>query len=237
VLALGAAAVPALVDVLEDEELSMADGPGDGWAPIHAARLLGELRAESAVPAMVRVLCELGVNALLHGALIHALVQVGPAVAPPVLAALDSEEALEEVGLLEVLAQCGAKSEVIFTRLCGHFLDDPDLGAGLLAYYGDSRALPLLHEVLNAYTPEGEEGPFAGQLVIEIEDAIRALGGTLSPDQARKLDTVVSWRKAMFGSPAPIRREARPERNAPCWCGSGKKYKKCHLAEDEGRGK
>ena len=25
----------------------------------------------------------------------------------------------------------------------------------------------------------------------------------------------------------------KPERNGPCWCGSGKKYKKCHLLEDE----
>lgn len=25
----------------------------------------------------------------------------------------------------------------------------------------------------------------------------------------------------------------KPERNDPCWCGSGKKYKKCHLAADE----
>jgi len=25
----------------------------------------------------------------------------------------------------------------------------------------------------------------------------------------------------------------KPGRNAPCWCGSGKKYKKCHLHEDE----
>ena len=24
-----------------------------------------------------------------------------------------------------------------------------------------------------------------------------------------------------------------PDRNAPCPCGSGKKYKKCHLAADE----
>lgn len=24
-----------------------------------------------------------------------------------------------------------------------------------------------------------------------------------------------------------------PGRNEPCWCGSGKKYKKCHLYEDE----
>ncbi len=25
----------------------------------------------------------------------------------------------------------------------------------------------------------------------------------------------------------------KPGRNEPCWCGSGRKYKKCHLAEDE----
>jgi hypothetical protein len=33
--------------------------------------------------------------------------------------------------------------------------------------------------------------------------------------------------------PEPIRKEARPGRNDPCWCGSGKKYKKCHLDSDE----
>ena len=27
--------------------------------------------------------------------------------------------------------------------------------------------------------------------------------------------------------------EGQPERNDACWCGSGKKYKKCHLAIDE----
>jgi len=25
----------------------------------------------------------------------------------------------------------------------------------------------------------------------------------------------------------------KPGRNDPCWCGSGKKYKKCHLPEDQ----
>ncbi len=25
----------------------------------------------------------------------------------------------------------------------------------------------------------------------------------------------------------------KPGRNEPCWCGSGEKYKKCHLPEDE----
>jgi len=29
---------------------------------------------------------------------------------------------------------------------------------------------------------------------------------------------------------------AKPGRNDPCWCGSGQKYKKCHLEADEGSG-
>jgi hypothetical protein len=33
---------------------------------------------------------------------------------------------------------------------------------------------------------------------------------------------------------APVR--PKLGRNDPCWCGSGKKYKKCHLASDEGAG-
>ncbi len=31
----------------------------------------------------------------------------------------------------------------------------------------------------------------------------------------------------------PLRMVAKIGRNAPCWCGSGKKYKKCHLISDE----
>ena len=31
----------------------------------------------------------------------------------------------------------------------------------------------------------------------------------------------------------PARRTDRPGRNDPCWCGSEKKYKKCHFASDE----
>jgi methionyl aminopeptidase len=27
--------------------------------------------------------------------------------------------------------------------------------------------------------------------------------------------------------------QVRPGRNEPCWCGSGKKYKKCHEPDDD----
>ena len=31
----------------------------------------------------------------------------------------------------------------------------------------------------------------------------------------------------------PARKAERPGRNEPCWCGSEKKYKKCHFSADE----
>jgi preprotein translocase subunit SecA len=34
------------------------------------------------------------------------------------------------------------------------------------------------------------------------------------------------------GAQKPVRREKRPGRNDPCWCGSSKKYKHCHMRED-----
>jgi preprotein translocase subunit SecA len=34
---------------------------------------------------------------------------------------------------------------------------------------------------------------------------------------------------------APVRAQNRLGRNEPCWCGSGKKYKNCHMREDESK--
>jgi len=31
----------------------------------------------------------------------------------------------------------------------------------------------------------------------------------------------------------PAQKQPRPGRNDPCWCGSGKKYKRCHLPADK----
>ena len=32
---------------------------------------------------------------------------------------------------------------------------------------------------------------------------------------------------------SPVKNRAAPGRNDPCWCGSGKKYKHCHLRSDQ----
>ena len=40
------------------------------------------------------------------------------------------------------------------------------------------------------------------------------------------------FRSTSTGDCAPA---TKPERNEPCWCGSGKKYKKCHLHGDDAK--
>jgi hypothetical protein len=37
----------------------------------------------------------------------------------------------------------------------------------------------------------------------------------------------------VFAEKDPAAPAAKPGRNDDCWCGSGRKYKKCHLPEDE----
>ena len=44
---------------------------------------------------------------------------------------------------------------------------------------------------------------------------------------------LMDWIKKMLApSPAAIEAARERGRNEPCWCGSGKKYKKCHLRDD-----
>jgi uncharacterized protein YecA (UPF0149 family) len=39
--------------------------------------------------------------------------------------------------------------------------------------------------------------------------------------------------KGILPREASVAPDIKPGRNEPCWCGSGKKYKKCHLTEEE----
>jgi hypothetical protein len=44
--------------------------------------------------------------------------------------------------------------------------------------------------------------------------------------------SLFSWLGNLFSS-KPAKPQVELRRNDPCWCGSGKKYKKCHLDKDE----
>ena len=51
----------------------------------------------------------------------------------------------------------------------------------------------------------------------------------------REAAEVAARTAARLAALSEFDRRPRPGRNQPCWCGSGEKYKKCHLAADDGR--
>jgi SEC-C motif len=77
---------------------------------------------------------------------------------------------------------------------------------------------------------------------IRAEEAARE-PDELAPDEDLEDDfTEAEWAEAkrlaveeLLPKPLPVRHAPTLARNAPCHCGSGKKYKKCHLASDEER--
>ena len=248
ILACAPDCVPHLIRVLTDEDLVLDDAPGEGWSPIHAARLLQELAPADAIEPLIRVMCRAEADEFLSSAAMYALRACGPAAADPTLAALEQETDTYKRGVLrEVLAGLGVRSDAIFEALKGGFEEHSEMGAIALADYGDLRALPILQKALDDHeVPDEPITSFHHQEVIEFCEAIERLGGELTQPQQEKLKLVKRLREASrpmleahlqdrYGQKPQI---ARPKlgRNEPCWCGSGKKYKKCHWEEERGRG-
>lgn len=251
-LASGAEAVPALIRVLEDEELALSTARGGGYAPVHAAELLGELRAPEAVEPMLRLLSRTDFMDVLHDRLLTAMPAIGAPVVEPALRAASEARGDARDSFIAVLADAGVHDDRILDLLLDQLRRDPT-HAGNIAAYGDPRALPALYRAFDSFRIEPGESIFGNQALVEIRDAIEELGGTLTAEQKAKYrvarEPAERFRRALLaalqaepkgeldGEPAvPAAPPFRPGRNYPCWCGSGRKYKKCHLDADEGRG-
>ncbi len=258
IIVLGSAAVPALLEILEDENLALLESPGNGWAPTNAARLLGELKPADAVEPLLRRLAATNWNDILHDQIIQSLPEIGAPVVEPALRAYAEDERDDvRYDVCAVLAEVGVQDDRVFEILIDQLQADPSR-AGNLAIYGDERAVPHLLEALDQYVIVESERPFANHALIELRAAIEDLGGTLTSEQQlkcrrgrepaevfqRKMNALLEAQRRDVRplepirvvplSPLPVSRRDRPGRNDPCRCGSSKKYKKCHLAADEG---
>jgi hypothetical protein len=251
ILALGPAAIEPLLEILEDEEMLAEDGPGDGWVSIHAAALLGELRAEAAIPALIGLLGE-DPDAIIPNVAAFALEKIGePAIEPLLEAAERAEDEFEEGLIAEVLSWSSRKDDRIFALLMRLYRADPEPNMGNLARYGDPRAIPELIQLLESYTPDEELSSMTGQVVIELRYALKELGAELTAAQQALLEQHLAQRIAdreeyarleklaqesnarleklaqESAASATVRGAAKVGRNDPCPCRSGKKYKKC----------
>ncbi len=227
-------AVPALLEVLSDAELSWESAPNGGWAPIHAVDLLVALGADEAIQPILELLTIAGWDDLLHARAVTRVVEFGAAVLEPALSLLGrTTDPDAQHALACVLAALGVRDERIYAVLHQLFESDPIRTACCLSDYGDLRGLDLLHGAImdfeTDYSSVGNRWDF--RCFVE---QYRAFGTSLPPalaDHVAELEK--NWELALHRAPQPVMRTTGVKlgRNDRCRCGSGKKYKKCCLGK------
>ena len=234
IMALGAEAVPSLLEILDDEELGASDSPAEGWPPIHAVNLLAELKAPEAITPMLEALADASWEEVIHARLVVRLPDFGPAVVEPALAILaDAEDPSTRHSLCCVLSKLGVQDDRIFDSLCDLFDDDEALGAMCLSDYGDAAALPILEGAIEDFELHYED-PESIPRLEDLVSAHDALGGHLPYDLRERVEALrqewAVWVQAR-SAPAASASSTKTGRNDPCPCGSGKKFKKCCLGK------
>lgn len=255
-LAAGGTLVPELIRQMA----ASLDADASGWPLVYGAELLGTIGDSRAVPILLCCLERSDALGSLHHEATEALVKLGAAALESCLAAYGkaSGDAFRD-DLACVLERFGTRDERIYEVFIDTLKRTPEIGANCLAAYGDARAIPALVQCFDALPVRHDASPIANRVFIELRCAIEDLGGTLSSEReakferadvqrrrfAARMDEAMSGSSAAFpcGMSAPVsvpvaqslvaRTRAKLGRNAPCWCGSGKKYKKCHLHVDE----
>ncbi|MGV3720980.1 MAG: SEC-C domain-containing protein [Actinomycetota bacterium] len=222
--------IPDLVRIATAPELSGSDPDGLlVWAPVHARRALAQLGAVEAIESLLSLVPLAGEDEdVILDELPRVLAMLGPAGLPQMAAYLqDRSKPMDDRWLIGgAISELAARHPETRAECVGLLTgviaspddDDPELNGALigeLAKLGAVEALPLIREAFGRGAVSAET---AGDLEdIEIELGVRK---RLDPVAAASPGSVLERR-------APPGRE--PDRNAPCPCGSGLKYKKCCL--------
>lgn len=161
---LGQDDIPELIRMAEDPELSEVGGDEPrGWAPIHAVRALGQLRAEEAISSLIELLGDYSEDDYFVNSIPPALGLIGPSALPAVWAYLDDTsrddedrttildavesiaehhpEAHDEVvqGLIQRLTPLATNSDLMNSYLISVLTD-----------LGTREALPLMRQAFEA---------------------------------------------------------------------------------------
>lgn len=237
------AAAPGIVPYLIELVAEDLDSRGAaGWSPVHAVRLLGKIADERAVSILFDCLEQCDIDEYMWNDSTFALRHIGEAAIEPGLEryakAADSDLLNSIAG---VLCESGKQDERLFQIATETLERDLTLGANCFYGLNDARALPLLHAKFDEFEVDQEpENLLANQDLIELKAAIEHLGDQLTPEQEQKFGVAMKARdlfnekmRRFMEAPQrknkPVVNERKIGRNEPCWCGSGKKYKKCHL--------
>jgi hypothetical protein len=243
VLARGSDSAPLLLGVLNAYGEDLPQDTDDGLV-VRALALLGEIGDPGVLPALARfVPLE---DDTIGGAARWAFLRIArqhPAETLEIIRRLSiGAEALDLAALAQQLClmpDVPGRSEVLLA-----------LADNLADFDKDERDLVIVSMLTSAHVMHGArsepaasiESQYGAQLSREARKELKNLRAEI--EEARQgiaeAEEPSIYEVCMDGfdvvDDEPFERaEPKLGRNEPCWCGSGKKYKKCHLDSDEGR--
>jgi hypothetical protein len=224
-----------------DESLHNADSESpEVWAPMHAWRALGQLRAAEALPALFDLLYRIDeydddwigsefpeVFALIGEPAIPGLAAYLATPANGLFARMCAAEGLSRIGTAypDTRGQC---AEILHQQLSRYRNNDPTLNGSVVGFLLDLKAAESLDLVREVYRQECADLMIAGDIEdVEIKFGVRQHRSSPRP-QLFEGFSIPKIPKTPEPVPAPAGKK-KVGRNDPCPCGSGKKYKKCCL--------
>jgi len=229
--------IPELIHMVTDRELLWADQNSlEVWAPVHAWRTLAQLRAEEAIKPLMGLFNELSdddwasdelpeVIALLGGKAIQPLREYLFDSSNKEFARATAASCLEEIGKKHSSFKNDCIS-ILADYLKHANIDVPTLNGLVIAHLIGLNAIGSIDVIREVFNNGNVDISVAGDLEdVEIALGLRTKRETPQPNyigpefenQTSNFDSSEAKKKKKIG------------RNAPCPCGSGKKYKKCCL--------
>lgn len=207
-------AIPALINLATDEDMQMEDAPGEGYAPIRAVELLGELQAVEAIRPLIDIIADTEPDAIIRDTAAYALVKIGSPVLEDVLAFMRySRDTESKVMLADVVHKVGQEDERAFQILLdvwneATWEEGRCLLAHALARTGGERAIPVLQAALR--DPDLEDMLDYN----EVASALEELGVELPSDHPAALYEISDLAEAarylvhILGEPEHLESEA-----------------------------
>jgi hypothetical protein len=251
-LGIGPEHIPDLIRLALDDDLAHAPTDSDRvWAGLHAWRALAHLRAEEAVRPLTRLLRYIDEHddQWAQEELPQVFGHIGPPALPilaeyladqthPLYARVAAAHAIQEIGSRhpQVRDEAVKALATVLERFVEH---DPTLNAFLISFLVDLDAVETAPLMELAFAADCVDLIVMG----DWQDAQLELG-LIEERETRRPDLFEDWmarlKRADRSADQLVDRKERARdrlqqigRNAPCWCGSGRKYKHCHLREDQ----
>jgi HEAT repeat protein len=232
--------IASLIEMATDEALNNGDPSSlEVWAPVHAGRTLGQLKAEEAVEPLIGLLRRFDVDDdhFVGEELPKVFGMIGGNAIPALEKFIrdDSNGVFDRIAAMHGLERianadpgCRDRCVSILTeKLTSFEQNDSTFNAFLILYLTELDASEAFDVISRAYASQCVDLSVMGDL----EDVEISLGFKRYRNHPSPFDDAIDDlnRGALSSKPsAPVRRE-KIGRNSPCPCGSGKKYKKCCL--------